>query len=188
MIRGKKHTETGKALVLAGILFVTVVIGFVFVQGSLNKAGTLSEERDALSKELTRLTDTFVAVQQGNEVLESMRQDLAEYGPMIRREMNFTEFYQELSKWSADHDITISQLVPGDVEPLEGYSRLPISINGAATFTNLHQFLNSIGENSVSTSFEELELTPSSDAGLCEFDLNFYIFSADLEDFHVEAP
>jgi Tfp pilus assembly protein PilO len=181
MMRGTQHTQTRKAILLAGVLFLTVIIGMVFVQGNLRKGNALTEERDALSTELTRLTDTFAAVQQGKEVLESMRQDLAAYGSMVRPEIEFKEFYQELTTLTTENDISISELVPGDVESLDGYSRMPIKINGNGNFKNLHRFMNSMGQHSISTGFDQLELTPSGESGLCTFGMSLYIFSADLE-------
>jgi Tfp pilus assembly protein PilO len=170
-----------KVIDLTGMLVtgaLALLVGAVFVGGSLQAIGGLTDEQRELTGQLGHLTELASTLGQGEEVLGALQEGLDEIDRRLPDSMDFEQFYTDLSRFATENQVAISGMQPGVILKEETYVEMPITLTATAAFEDFHQFFFALSNLTRLTKVDSLSLNGLEDTGMCAIDVTLRIYAA----------
>ena len=116
---------------------------------------------------------------EGEDYLNLLERKKAQLEERLPEDLNFTEFFNDVSEYARQHGVLLPQLDPGPVIERDGYREMSVAISAMGDFRNFYDFLFALGSMPRLAKIDTMSIRPRDGIGRCDISLTVKIFAAE---------
>jgi Tfp pilus assembly protein PilO len=170
--------KTIDLLGMSGVLGLVLGLSFGFVQPQWQRLAALRAQEQVLKQQVDLSPQLQAGFEHQQAEVRAIEQRLSAFDQQLPQEVQLETFLRQLDDVAQRTGFIMTQIQPGQLQPGELYSILPIAITAQASFPALYAFLAALPDIPRLTNIDALTVGRKSEQLVCDVTFTLLIYVA----------